>query len=120
MSSALRAALVTVTVQEAFLPLPDFAVMTAVPFFFAVIKPFEFTEATDGLLLDHVTFLFAPAGFMLTVNCFAAPMLNLTLVGASVTFDTAGVPFETAKAVCTDSDINKIAMAVFKYFFIFS
>ena len=45
---------VTVTVQEALLPLVAVAVMTAVPAFFALTVPFELTEATSVLLLDQV------------------------------------------------------------------
>ena len=33
--------------------LPTFAVMTAVPFAFAVILPFEVTDATEDFELDH-------------------------------------------------------------------
>ena len=50
---------VTVTVQEALLPLTAVAVITAVPAFFAVTVPFELTEATSVLLLDQVMDLFA-------------------------------------------------------------
>ena len=49
---------VTVTVQEALLPLTAVAVITAVPAFFAVTIPFELTVATASLFEDQLTDLF--------------------------------------------------------------
>ena len=63
---AFVAAFFTVTLQVYFLP-PTFAVMVAVPAFFAVTTPFLLTTATFFLLEDQVAFLLLPSTCRLVV-----------------------------------------------------
>ena len=67
----LRLGTVTVILQEAFLPLPSFAVqvIVAVPFPLAVTFPVLDTAATFVLLLFHATaLLFAVVGATVAIN----------------------------------------------------
>ena len=66
---------------------PTFAVMVAVPFFFAVIFPF-FTVATAFLLVFHVTFFLVPFTFRVTV----CPLISVTFV-----FDSFGAAIAAAE-----------------------
>ena len=83
---------VTVTVQEAFLPLTAVAVITAVPAFFAVTVPSKLTEATSVLLLDQVMDLSAAeAGRTVAESLPVLPASRLMVVLFSVT-DVTSVP----------------------------
>ena len=81
---------VTVTVQEAFLPLTAVAVITAVPAFFAVTVPFVLTDATSSLLEDQLTDLsVAEAGStvaeslpVLPASSVRADLFSVTEVGS--------------------------------------
>ena len=68
--------LVTVTVQEAFLPLSVSAVIIALPDFSAVTFP-SFTVAISGLSLDQVTVSRVPSGARTAVTVLLAPSSNV-------------------------------------------
>lgn len=86
----------TLTLHFALTPLA-FAVIVAVPFFFAVITPLLLTAATDLLLLVQVTFLLEP--FTVAEIFFVQPFTSDTftgdtlMVGAStLTVQTSSLP----------------------------
>ena len=77
---------VTVTVQEALLPLVAVAVMTAVPALMAVTVPFELTDATSGLLEDQITVLsVADAGSTVADSLPVLPASSVRVEQFSVT-----------------------------------
>lgn len=82
---ALGAGALTVTLQTAFFPFEVFTVIVAVPAFFAVTVPLEFTEAILGLLLVHVYTVPAPDGFTDALSVKLFPIMSSAFVLFSVT-----------------------------------
>ena len=106
--------LITTTLTVAFLPEPSTAltVIVAVPFFTAVILPFEFTFATFVFELDHTTFLLAPDPDVFTVALIVVllPFTSCTLVLLTLTLVT--LPLTTLIVVVNFAPHPSLAVAV--------
>ena len=100
----------TVTLQV-YVFFPAFALILAVPAFFAVTSPNEFTDATDLLLLDHFTF----ALVFFSVRLDDRPIVSVSFVLFSFGFGFAceAVEIFTNRATIITNDSS------FRYFFLF-